>query len=259
MSIIKTLNPSGPSAWEKDKIKKETELILSEIAHYLKLMQAESKQSILLIFQGMDASGKDGLTRELFKSVSPGWVQVHSFKKPTDDELAHDFLWRLHSKTPAKGMTTVFNRSYYEDILVPSVYGYIDKPTIEKRYAQINDFERMLEENGTKIIKCFLHIDEKLQEGKLLERINNPEKHWKHSDGDWETRAHWSKFMNVYDTIFTKCNAVPWNYIPCNKNWTKVYATASVILNELKKMNPQFPKLDSEKFIPNYERAKSRV
>jgi PPK2 family polyphosphate:nucleotide phosphotransferase len=255
-SILKKHDPDGPSAWEKDTIEKENENLLDEIYTYSKKLIAESKQSILLVLQGMDASGKDGLTRQLFQKSSAAWVNVHSFKKPSDEEYAHDFLWRIHSRTPKKGMITVFNRSHYEDILVPSVYGFIDKKIIDKRYKQINDFEKHLEANGTRVVKIYLNLSKDVQERKLLERINTPEKHWKHSDGDWETRERWDDFMKVYEKIFEKCNDIPWHIVPCNKNWTKLHAVAKILIHLFKEMDPKYPALVSEKFIPNYEKAK---
>jgi len=251
-------NPEGNSEWNKEDIKKETKKLLDDVYEYSKRIYAEGKQSVLIVLQGMDASGKDGLTRSLFQKVSPSWVNVHSFKKPTDEEFAHDFLWRIHKCTPAKGMITVFNRSHYEDILVPSVYGYIDDSEIKKRYAQINAFEEHLEANGTRIIKCYLNVGKEKQEEKLLERINTAEKHWKHSDGDWETRAHWDEFMSVYESILNTCDTIPWHIIPCNHNWVKLYSAAKILVEELKNMDPKFPALESEKFVPDYSKSKYR-
>lgn len=258
MHVLAKHSPSGPADWKKEKAEKETKELLDEVYEYTKRLYAEGKRSILLVLQGMDASGKDGLTRTLFKEVSPGWVNVHSFKKPTDEEFAHDFLWRIHKCTPQKGTITVFNRSHYEDILVPSVYGYIDEATISKRYDQINAFEKHLEDNGTTILKFYLNVSYEKQEEKLLERINTKEKHWKHSDGDWETRERWHDFMPVYERIFELCNAVPWHIIPCDHNWTKLRTSAQILVDTLKKMDPQFPALASEKFTPDYSKSKYR-
>ncbi len=141
MSLLAKHNSKGNPEWDKSDIKDLTDDLLDEVYEYTKRLYAEEKQSILLVLQGMDASGKDGLTRTLFKKVSPAWVNVHSFKKPSDEEFAHDFLWRIHQRTPEKGRITVFNRSHYEDILVPSVYGYIDPEVVDARYEQINQFE----------------------------------------------------------------------------------------------------------------------
>lgn len=249
MEILAAHNPSGNPEWDKKAVKKETKLLLEEIKVYTNLLYAEGKQSVLLVLQGMDASGKDGLTRRLFEGISPAWVNVHAFKKPSDEEMAHDYLWRIHKKTPKKGMITVFNRSYYEDILVPSVYGYIDQDQINERYDQINQFEKYLEANGTRVVKCYLNLSYDKQGVKLNERLTVPEKHWKHSDSDWETRENWTEFMSVYETLFEKCTDIPWNFLPCDKNWTKLYAAATLLLKTLKELNPQFPGLNSEKYI----------
>jgi PPK2 family polyphosphate:nucleotide phosphotransferase len=258
MGILANHRPSGPENWEKKKTQETTDELLDEVFEYSKRLYAEGKRSVLLVLQGMDASGKDGLTRTLFKKVSPAWVNVHSFKKPSAEESAHDFLWRIQKCTPAKGMITVFNRSHYEDILVPSVHGYIDQKIINKRYDQINQFERYLEANGTTIIKCFLNVSYDKQEEKLLERINTKEKHWKHNDGDWATRERWDDYLNVYEMIFERCNDVPWKIIPCDHNWTKLHTTATILVDTLKKMDPQFPGLESERFTPDYSKSKYR-
>lgn len=258
MSVLDKHDPEDSKNWDKGDIKNETKSLLDDVYEYSKRLYAEGNRSVLLVLQGMDASGKDGLTRSLFEKVSPAWVNVHSFKKPTDEELSHDFLWRIHKCTPQKGMITVFNRSHYEDILVPSVYGYLDENTIEKRYAQINQFEKHLEASGTKIIKCYLNVGFEKQEEKLLERINTAEKHWKHSDGDWETRDHWNEFMAVYETIFERCSEIPWNIIPCNHNWRKLHVTAKILVDTLKQMDPAFPALESKRFTPDYSKSKYR-
>ncbi len=246
MSILAEHNSKGDASWNKKEIKKKTNELLDEIAILQRKLYAEKKQSILLVLQGMDASGKDGLTRELFKRVSPAWVSVHSFKKPSEEEIAHDYLWRVHKNTPKKGMVKVFNRSHYEDILVPSVYGFIDSKIIDKRYNQLNQFEKHLEENGTRVIKCYLNVSYEKQEEKLKERMTNPEKFWKHSDGDWETRKHWDKFMGIYENIFERCNEIPWHIIPSDKNWTKLYTVATILRDTLVEMNPELPELETE-------------
>lgn len=256
MSTLKSISTEAPADWDKKKIEKATDKLLDQIYEYGKKIVAGKQKSILLVLQGMDASGKDGLTRTLFQKLSPAWVTVHSFKKPSELEAAHDFLWRIHQRVPEKGMITVFNRSHYEDILVPSVYKYIDSDTIEKRYDLINDFETMLEANGTKVIKMYLHLSKEKQEIKLMERINTLEKHWKHSDGDWETRKYWDEFMEVYESILTKCNTIPWHIVPCDKNWVKLYAAATILVETMAAMNLEYPALESEQFKPDYGKGK---
>lgn len=248
MTLLSQHSPSGPAHWVKDDIKKETKALLEELYEYTRRLYAEGERSILLVLQGMDASGKDGLTRSLFKLASPAWVDVHSFKKPSALEAEHHFLWRIQQRVPKKGMIGVFNRSHYEDILVPSVYGHIDDEVVESRYEAINHFEQYLERNGTRVIKCYLNLSHEKQKEKLLERVQRAEKHWKHSDGDWETREYWQRFMEVYETLFSRCNHVPWNIIPCDKNWTKLYTVATILLAELKQIDPSYPSLSSERF-----------
>lgn len=256
MPKLKSISTDAPSDWDKKEIKNETDKLLDIIYEYGKKIVAGKQKSLLIVLQGMDASGKDGLTRTLFQKLSPAWVKVHSFKKPTEIEFAHDFLWRIHKRVPENGMITVFNRSHYEDILVPSVYGYIDTDVIENRYELINDFEKMLEANGTKIIKFYLHLSKEKQEIKLKERINTLEKHWKHSDGDWETREYWDEFMKVYESILEKCNDIPWHIIPCDKNWVKLHSAATILVGILEAMNLEYPALDSEKFTADYSQGK---
>ena len=233
----------------KKKILKENSALISEIISFQRRMYADGRHSLLVIFQGMDASGKDGATRRVFSGVSPSGIKVDSFKKPTDEELAHDFLWRVHQKVPAKGMIKVFNRSHYEDILVPSVEGYFSKDFINNRYDQINHFEKLLQEsNNTTILKFYLHTSKEEQLERLTERVELPEKHWKHNDGDWATREKWEDYRSVYHEIFDRCNQPEWHIIPSDRNWEKVNHICKVVLEAFKKMDLKYPALDSEMF-----------
>lgn len=233
---------------KKEEIKVENEKMITEIIELQRKMYAQSKHSLLIIFQGMDASGKDGAVRRTLSGVNPNGISVKSFKKPTEEEFSHDFLWRVHPHVPAKGMIQVFNRSHYEDILVPTVHDYLNKKEINKRYTAINNFEEQVESNGTTILKFFLHTSKDEQYKRLMERIEVKEKHWKHKDGDWETRKHWNEFAAVYEDIFQKCNTPKWTIVPSDKNWEKVNVIAKVILKTLKKMDLDWPELVSEKF-----------
>jgi len=233
---------------KKDNIKLKNTEMITEIIELQRKMNAQSKYSLLIIFQGMDASGKDGAVRRTLSGVNPNGISVKSFKKPTDEEFAHDFLWRVHPHTPAKGMIQVFNRSHYEDILVPSVYGYLPEDVINERYDAINAFEKQVESNGTTILKFYLHTSKDEQFKRLTERVEIKEKHWKHNDGDWETREHWDEFREVYQTIFKKCDTPEWYIVPADKNWEKVNYVAKTILKALKNMDLQWPELDSERF-----------
>ena len=233
---------------DKDEAKKELKQLKYQLIEYQKKMNAQGKYSLLIIFQGMDASGKDGATRRVLEGVNPSGIKVKSFKKPTDEEFAHDFLWRVHQHAPAKGMIQVFNRSHYEDILVPSVLGYIPNKVIEERYKLINEFERLLEHNNTKVLKFFLNVSIEEQLERLQERVDNPEKHFKHKDGDWETRKHWDSYMKVYQSIFEKCNDIPWHIIPSDQNWYKTNLITKKIIEAFESMNLQWPEIETEKF-----------
>lgn len=233
---------------KKEEIKLENQSMFAEIIELQRIMYAQAKHSLLIVIQGLDASGKDSTVRRALSGINPNGIVVKSFKKPTEEEFAHDFLWRVHKHTPAKGMIQVFNRSHYEDILVPTVYGYLSKKEINQRYTAINNFETQIESNNTTILKFFLHVSKDEQYKRLTERIENKEKHWKHNDGDWETREHWDEFLTVYEEIFEKCDNPNWTIVPSHKNWEKVNLVAKTILKALKKMDLEYPDLISEKF-----------
>lgn len=237
-----------PKGWVKEEIKAENIELINKIRELQRILYADGSKSLLLVLQGVDASGKDGTVRRIFSGANPLGCRVYGFKKPTEEEFAHDFLWRVHKVVPAKGMIHIFNRSHYEDILVPTVLGTHPKAVIAKRYEQINDFEKLLEASGTKIVKCYLHISKDEQLERLTERIENPTKHWKHNDGDWSSRKEWDNYMKVYEDIFAKCNDVPWNIIPSDKNWVKINHIAKLVVKALEDMKLKWPDLDSEKF-----------
>jgi PPK2 family polyphosphate:nucleotide phosphotransferase len=240
--------PTFNKEWDKEKTKKKTKKILKRIGELQYKMYAQNKYSLLIIFQGTDASGKDGLTRGLLKYCNPVVFEVDSFKKPTPEEYAHDFLWRIHKLTPGKGKTNIFIRSHYEDILVPSVEKYFSPELIEERYQIINNFEKTNEHNDTKVLKFFLNVSEETQKERLIERIEIKEKHWKHKDGDWDTREKLDDYMSVYEQIINRCNDIPWNIVPADKNWQKLYATAGVVLAALEDLDLKWPDLLSERF-----------
>ncbi|MFZ2340536.1 MAG: PPK2 family polyphosphate kinase [Bacteroidales bacterium] len=243
--------PAFNKEWDRDKTEDKTKKILKKIGELQNKMYAQNKYSLLIILQGMDASGKDGVTKGLVKYCNPLGVKIHSFKKPTEEEYAHDFLWRVHNVAPRKGELKIFIRSHYEDILVPSVEKYIPEDVIEKRYKVINDFEKLLENNGTVILKFFMNVSREAQKERLMERIELKEKHWKHKDGDWDTREKWDKYMEVYEKILNNCNTIPWNLAPSDKNWQKTYAVAQTVLKALEDLDLKWPELETEKFKPN--------
>jgi PPK2 family polyphosphate:nucleotide phosphotransferase len=246
--MLEKYSTTAPEGWDKEKIKQENKELISKIAELQRVLYADGSKSVLLILQGVDASGKDGTVRKIFSAVNPLGCRVYGFKKPTEEEYAHDFLWRIHKVTPPKGMIHIFNRSHYEDILVPTVLNLFPKKDIEKRYDQINQFEELLEANGTKIIKCYLHISKEAQLESLTDRIENPLKHWKHNDGDWKSRKLWDDYMKVYEEIFDRCDKVPWNIIPSDKNWVKINHISKLLLNTLSDMDLKWPGLDTETF-----------
>lgn len=239
---------SHDSTLEKKQTKKTTKEILKEIGELQYLMHAEGKHSLLVVLQGIDASGKDGLTRGLLKYCSPTGYSIKSFRKPTSEEYAHDFLWRVHKHAPAKGNIQIFNRSHYEDILVPAVEKIFPTETIEARFELINNFEKLLEHNGTKVLKFFLNVSKEVQEERLRERIEMERKHWKHNDGDWETRKKWDDYMAVYEQILTRCNVIPWQVVPADTNWQKLFFVAQTVLKTLQGLEMKWPPLETELF-----------
>jgi PPK2 family polyphosphate:nucleotide phosphotransferase len=241
---LSKISTRAPKSFNKEKTKEKTALILKELTEFQNLLYAESKHSLLIVIQGMDASGKDGLIRDVFGVMNPQGVQVESFKAPTSKELSHDFLWRIHMHAPSKGMIQVFNRSHYEDILITRVHNWCNDALAIKRMKAINDFEEMLEaHNYTHILKFYLHISPEEQNQRLLERLEDKTKQWKYNEQDLEQAKLWDQFMNAYEDCFNKCNKVPWHIIPSDQNWYKAYLVAQTILTTLKKLKMRFPGL----------------
>lgn len=205
---------------------------------------AEGERGVLVVLQGMDTSGKDGTIRHVFDGVNPLGVRVASFKVPTEEERAHDFLWRVHPKMPGKGEMVIFNRSHYEDVLVVRVRNLAPKKIWRARYEQINQFEKLCADNGTTILKFFLHIDRDEQKERLKERLADPLKRWKFHLGDLDDRAHWDDYMDAYQDVLTKTTTpwAPWHVVPANRKWFRnlVVATALVeALDAMKLKDPQ--------------------
>jgi PPK2 family polyphosphate:nucleotide phosphotransferase len=232
----------------KADLKNENKEISKQICELQTRLMASEAKALLVIYQGIDASGKDGAVKDVFDNINPAGLNVFSFKKPTEIEQSHDFLWRVHQICPPKGMIHVFNRSHYEDILVPSVEGYLPTSLISSRYDSINHFEQLLTNEGTVILKFYLHISKERQRERLLERINIREKNYKHNDGDWDTREKWDEYMHVYESIFNRCNKVPWHIIPSDSNTIKVNHISKIILQTLQDMQLEYPSLKSDRF-----------
>lgn len=244
MSIInlKDISTKAPEGWDKEATKQKTKDILEELNELQNLLYAENRHSILVIFQGMDASGKDGVVRDVFTSMNPTGIRVYSFKVPTEEELSHDFLWRVHKVTPPHGMIHVFNRSHYEDILVTRVHGMIDDATAQKRIRAINDFEHLLTEHAnTTILKFYLHISQEEQREQLVERLKEPSKMWKYNSKDFDESAMWDSYMRYYEEAFNSCNDIPWHIIPADQNWYKSHLVATILRDTLKSLNMKYP------------------
>ncbi len=238
----------APSSWDKDATKNKLTSILQELDELQNLLYAESKHAILIILQGMDASGKDGLIRDVLSSMNPQGVMVTSFKEPTEEELAHDFLWRIHKHTPARGMIQVFNRSHYEDVLITRVNGLISDRLAIQRMRSINDFERMLtEQNNTHILKFYLHVSKEEELERLEERMKVREKMWKYNADDIKSVENRDKYLQCYEEVFARCSEIPWHIVPADQNWYKSYTVAKVLLDKLQSLDMKYPGMKKQK------------
>ena len=241
---LKDISTRAPKHLEKEVVKKKTDEIVKKLNDLQNLLYAENKHSVLVVIQGLDASGKDGLIRDVLGVLNPQGVTVKSFKAPTQEELSHDFLWRVHHASPAKGMIQVFNRSHYEDILVTRVHGWCDDETAKKRMKAINDFEQLLQEhNNTHILKFYLHISQEEQQQRLMERMKDPAKMWKYNERDFEEAKLWDKYMKAYEDCFENCNIIPWTIVPSDQNWYKENLVANALYDLLKGLDMKFPGL----------------
>ncbi len=220
-----------------------TEEDAHEINRLQDILYAEQKQALLVILQGIDTAGKSGTTRAVFAYTSPLGLKVAAFKKPTDLELAHDYLWRIHNEVPRKGFIGIFDRSHYEDVLVVKVRGFAPKNQIEQRYDQINAFEKHLTENGTRILKFMLHISPEEQAERLRSRLEEPHKRWKFNPGDLEDRKLWPDFMDAYDDMVERCSTehAPWYVVPSDSKFRRNAMIARIIRGTLEDMAPEYP------------------
>ena len=207
-----------------------------ELGDLQELLFAARQNSLLIVLQGMDTSGKDGTIKHVMSEVNPQGCRVESFKVPTEEELAHDFLWRVHKVVPSRGMMTIFNRSHYEDVVIVRVHELVSKEVWKLRYDHINAFEHLLAENGTIVLKFFLHISRDEQKERLEARERNSEKAWKLSAGDWKERAFWGYYIDAYEAVLSRCSTdyAPWHVIPSNKKWFRNLAVANTIVHALR-------------------------
>jgi PPK2 family polyphosphate:nucleotide phosphotransferase len=242
--VLKQINTRAPKDLDKGLIKEETKALLARLDELQNLFYAEGKHAVLVILQGMDASGKDGAIRNVFGYLNPQGVRVQSFKVPTEEEKAHDFLWRIHLHTPAKGMIQIFNRSHYEDVLITRVHGWCNDETAQLRFKAINHFEDLLTtHNATHIFKFYLHISPEEQQQRLKERVEDPAKHWKYNAADFEEAKRWDDYMQMYEEAFENCGPIPWHIIPADQNWYKEYLIAKKLVEHLEGLGMQYPTL----------------
>ena len=242
---IKKLDPNDTKLWKKDKKAAKDELrdLRKKLIDLQRTLYAQHKHKILIVLQAMDAGGKDGTIKSIFKGVNPQGVRVAGFKVPTQEEREHDYLWRIHKRTPRNGEIVIFNRSHYEDVLVVRVHQLVPEKVWKKRYDHIIRFERLLSEEGTTILKFFLNISQEEQKERFLERIEKPEKQWKFNPNDLEERKLWEDYMQAYQDAISKTSTAyaPWFVIPANRNWYRDYVITSIIVETMENLKMHYP------------------
>lgn len=229
--------------WDKQSAREEFARLQERKAELQEVLFAQGTQSILIILQAMDAGGKDGTIKNVFEGINPQGVRVTGFRQPSDEELAHDFLWRIHQHAPPKGYIGIFNRSHYEDVLVVRVNNLVPEEVWKKRYEHINNFEKLLADSGTRILKFFLHISKDEQKERFQDRLDRPDKHWKFSMGDLPVREQWDQYMAAYEDVLTKCNTeyAPWHIVPADRKWYRNLVISRKIVEAMESMDLHFP------------------
>jgi PPK2 family polyphosphate:nucleotide phosphotransferase len=232
---LKDVDPGDTNGVSQDEVERKLPAMQERLGVLHNLLYGAAHQSLLIVLQGLDTAGKDGSVKHLVQGLNPIGCDIASFKQPTAEELAHDFLWRIHKRTPARGWVTIFNRSHYEDVLVVRVHELVPKSVWEQRYAQINDFERRLTETGTIIVKFYLHISKKEQRARLLERERDPAKAWKLAVGDWKERERWKAYREAYEDAISRCGTkdAPWTIVPSDKKWYRNYMLTRTLVERL--------------------------
>ena len=242
MRSLKKHPTRAPEKLVKSEVLEQLKELKAKLFKIQNLLYANNKHSLLIILQGLDASGKDSTIKHVFSCVNPMGCNVKSFKKPTEEEKRHNFLWRIYKHVPPKGMIQIFNRSHYEDILVPTVHQTLDKKLIEDRYDYINIFEEQLQKNGTQILKFFLNVSQEMQEEKLRLRLQDPGKRWKYDKADEQEKKNRAAYIKVYDKIFERCSPeIPWEIIPSDQKWYRNYLIAQSVVKKLESLNMAFP------------------
>ena len=243
---LRDIDPgSKHGAPDRAQVEEETAAAIARIDDLQDVLHAQRKQALLCVLQGMDCSGKDSTIKHVFGPIQPLGLVATNFKQPTQRELAQDYLWRVHAAVPPKGTIGIFNRSHYEDVLIARVHKLADTDVIERRYDQINAFERHLAENGVTIVKFFLHISKAEQKERLQERLDNPKKHWKFAVDDLKERKLWHKYIAAYEMAVTRCSTAwaPWHVIPANHHWYRDALVAGILLRALEGLKLAYPKL----------------
>ena len=245
---LRDYDPSDASLARGDKAKtnEKSDRLEGRLGELQELLFAESKHRLLIILQGMDTAGKDGTIRHVMRGVSPQSVRAVPFKRPTETELAHDYLWRIHPHVPGNGEIVIFNRSHYEDVLIVRVHELVPEAVWRKRYDQINEFERMLSETGTTILKFFLHISREEQRKRLQARLDDPTKRWKFQMGDLQERKRWADYTRAYEDALEKTSTkwAPWTVVPSDKKWFRNYVVARTIVDTLQSLDMKYPEPD---------------
>ncbi len=241
---LRDFDPEYDAGLDKEAGEAKLEKLSAELTRLQELLYAAGQHSVLIVLQGRDTSGKDGTIKTVMGPLNSLGCQVASFKVPTAEELAHDFLWRIHQQTPGKGEITIFNRSHYEDVLVVRVHKIVPDKVWRSRYVHINDFEKLLAESNTIVLKFYLHISKQEQEQRLLEREQDATKYWKLSAGDWKEREYWNDYTRAYEDALNNCSTphAPWFVIPANKKWFRNLAVAEAVVNALKPYEKQWMK-----------------
>lgn len=239
---LSNISTTAPKSLSKDKTILQTEKLKAELADLQAVLKPEAKHSVLIVLQGIDTSGKDGTIKRVFSGLDAAGVSVFAFKQPTPIERQHDFLWRIHQVVPPKGMMHIFNRSHYEDILVPTVHRTLDKKLIDNRHNHINNFEELLQNEGTVILKFYLHISKDEQARRFNERIINPKKRWKYNTNDIAESKSWDKYMSVYKRIIER-SSIKWNIIPADDKWYRNYLITKTVVEALKELKMEYPPL----------------
>ena len=241
---LKHYDPNDTGGWKREDAEAEEKKLEARMADLQERLYAQGTQSLLIVLQAMDAGGKDGAIKNVFDSVNPQGVRVTSFKTPTPEELAHDFLWRVHAHVPPKGYIGIFNRSHYENVLIVRVEQLEPRSAWKRHYDEINAFEKLLSDSGTRIIKFYLHIDKAEQKKRFEERLAQPEKLWKFAEGDLKVREKWDDYMEAYGDLLTRCNTpyAPWYIVPSNHKWYRNLVITQAIVETLEDMKLRFPK-----------------